>query len=333
MIRTNIFDKNNKEIVTGDVVDFPNLDNFLSEEYKTFFNIDRMTAEIIDLGNEFDISFLKKYYSKGKQIGTYQDHLNFILDGEDTELTDSNGNVLSKEEMKKNYIEKVKLQNRKMTDFIHEEPVSNRTDSYSFMHGFIHPEKEIIKEKATGLVREQILSKPYLEDVVMTLENGFKIDLKESYILELNKESKDFVLERFMILMEGELFEGDFTHLSFETLKKKQSEHKFNFNPTNKHGEITYFSYTRNRENENKAFAEFRPINEKYRESLRAEGKSDEDVLRLGRINWRNKVKLIENDKSLMDKEEVTDMFISLTSSTDVVNKLIELGAKLTILK
>ena len=330
MIRTNIFDKNGKEIVTGDTIEFTNITKLLSKEYKEFFKIDRMTAEVIDLGNEFGLSFLTKYYSNGVRIGTYQDHLDFKLSGDDGELLNQKEEVITPEELKKLYTEEVAYRNAKMTDYVKDTPISNRTDSYSFMHGFFHPEKVIIKEKATGKEREEILSKAHLEDVVMTLDNGFKINFKKHYILELSKEAKDFVLERFMLLMEDELFDGDFTHLSFKTKKLTNSEHSFDFNPTNEHGEITYFTYNNNRDKQNAAYAEYRPINEEYREQLRKEGKTEEEVTKLGRTNWREKVKSINSDKSIMDRNEVTEMFISMTSSTDVVNKLLELGATLS---
>lgn len=333
MIRTNILDKNGKEIVTGDTVSLPNLDRILSEEYKEFFKIDSIIVDVIDDGNEFGLSFLKKYYSNGVRIGTYQDHLDFKLSGKPEDLKNTKDEIISKEEMTDIYNKEVASRNKTMSDFADEKPISNRTDSYNFMHGFFHPEKEIIKEKAQGKEREAILEKDYLEDVVMSLSNGFKINFKKNYILELNKESKDFVMERFMLLMEGEIFDGDFTHLSFHTNKLKGTEHSFSFNPTNAQGEITYFTYNRNMEKLNAAYAEFRPINEEYRESLRSEGKSEEEVKKMGFKNWKNKVKMIDEDKSLMYRNEVTKMFISMTSSTDVVNKLIEMGSTLKVVE
>lgn len=324
MKRTGIFDFNGFEIVEGDKISLSLTENDKNHDYYKFINLDSIIVEVLDSDGCVGVSVALRLYSDGVEVGhTFQSELDYYLKESDQD-EDSQLSV------RNTFIADIKKRGHELSDLRPAQIISSVTDSISFYHTFIHKKKEIISKGVIGTERKRLLGEKNPERL-LKLENGQIFDPKDDLIIALSDEAKSFIEERIALLYEETIFEGDFTHLKGTCKEFGDFNHKIIFEGCNSDGLVDFFEYRHNEDKYKAAMAGIREIFETRTKELVASGISEKEARKQSYPLAQEGRKLLKSDKNVMDKTPVSDIFISLTSSIDVLNVLNRKGSSICV--
>ena len=277
--------------------------------------------EILDSKGSIGVCIAERLYSNGIRVDTYQNELDFCLQ---ESFSDKDGNLITK----KSYVKELDKKNLKLEDF-QDNKTNSCEDIYSFMQNFYHVKKEISEEFFSGKEREQILSLN-TDNLKIILNNNQVFDPKKTLLIELSPESLIFVKEQSTLMLEEVFTEGYFTHLITKTKIMNEYEHSYSFGTCDKNQKETFFSYHFNQKKYNEALDLYREKLKKDRVDLSEQGLSKRDIDKINIKLFQKKKQTLNECKEIMDKKNMEDLFISLSSSFDVLNVLVSQGSTIT---
>jgi hypothetical protein len=324
MKKTSVFDVCGDEIVEGDRLSYHPKHSPIQKTYIDFFNIDTIIVEVLDLKGAIGCEIVLSYFSKGIQVAhTYQDDLDYFSKHPHP---DNNWNG------KRNFIKYLKKKNLSLSHLKVIKPISSVRDIHSFNQYFFYPPKEIITRKIHGEERLNVLSQNPNYNLFFELENKIKMINNQSYIIELSDTSKAFVLKQAKMFCKLTPLLDDFTHLKAVFKEYSAPFHRFAFYCCNSRGEAALSEYVFNLQNFDNAvkdveatasilfdhliFDKSHCINTKFNTVQQEK----DFYIRKGRSD-------ASNDKLLMDVVPTSEMFISATSSFDVLVRLVRDGS------
>lgn len=334
MKKIDMLDINNEEIVEGDLVELIYLSDEekqeLSEtgtiektkvnlEFKKHLGLETYLARVIDSKNSVGVSVELLYADKnGKLVGTYQDHIDYLLKHNKT----VNESELTIEALEKS-------ENNLST--IKKDILSSTIDRYRFLHNFVYVSKKIVKKGIVGAERAALLNDLDKDGTHFKLVNGLEANVEDSFLIELSAESKNFVKERLILMIEEEDCLGDFTHLKTTLNKFDKYTYKLDFWGTDSQGDITFFETNLNRDLYNEKMRDFKTKNRAKFDKKVELGEDPEEMNKQKIKEYHIEKKRLMRDISVLEKEE-SSIFISMTSSTDVLNVLINQGSKIEVI-
>lgn len=320
MKRIGLVDLNNDEIVEGDELNIKLSEDTLNLDYYKFFKIDKVIAKVLDSDGAVGVTISLVAYSKGVEVNTtYQSDLDFMCDGLD---------IKDQEKQKKELEERLKGVNLKLSDKKREQKISTLNNSIDFAHSFVHKKKKIINKIDNKKRNDALLLND--ENLFIQLESGDRLTTNKDLLIELSDQAKEYVKSRNEIFYEDEIIEGDFTHLKVSQKNNLKYEFGLNFHGCDKNGNETLVTYQINPEKRNAKFAEKREELDYEREKLINKGLTKDEAHLEIRKQWdANRVEM-DKDKTLMDKRDFGSLFITLTSSVDVIDILLSMGSTVT---
>ncbi len=334
MKKIDMLDINDEEIIEGDLVELIYLSDEekqelaetgaikntrINLEFKKHLGVENYLARVIDSNNSVGVSVELLYADKnGELVGTYQDHIDYLLKHSKTvnesELTiealEKSGNDLST---------------------IKKDVLSSTVDRYRFLHNFAYIDKKIVKKSIVGNERAALLNDLDKNGTDFKLVNGLEATVEDSFLIELSEESKKFVKERLILMIEEEYCLGDFTHLKTTLNKFDKCTYKLDFWGTDSQGNITFFETNLDRDLYNEKMRDFKLKNRAKFDKKVELGEDPEEMNKQKIKEYHVEKKRLMKDSSVLEKEE-SSIFISMTSSTDVLNVLINQGSKIEII-
>jgi hypothetical protein len=323
MKRLGLFDVNNEEIVEGDELNIKLSESDSVVDYYKFFKINKIIAKVLDSNGSVGVKVSLSYYSNNIKVNTtYQSDLDFICNGLNTS---------DQEKKKKDLEENLRKLNLNLSDNKEDRNISTLSNSIDFAHSFVHKSKEIInkvenKERSLALLSNN-------ENLNIQLLNGKTLKANNEFLIELSEKAKNYVASINNTLYEDSIIEGDYTHLRVSPKKNEKYEFGLNFYGCDKTGKPTLITYQINNEKRNERFSERRKDINLEREKLISKGLTEKDANIKIRKQWDIDTKAMDKDKSLMDERPFGSLFISLTSSVDVIDVLLFMGSKITKIK
>lgn len=230
-----IEDSENNPIFEGDLLEIMNVDD-LRIDFLEAFDIDKITVEVSNLKNQIGVEILFYFYSKHniltnkaffekgmKEIEKYKSSPDYTLENELFAIEDLNKRI-----------------NGEKNDLYHL-VIRSWHDISTFYSSFIYCEKRIVKSKLSK--EEKIKRKLINKDTLEVNVDNFSYPANTHFLVELNKKTKDRVLEVHNGLYSyANGFKGDFTHIELSVKKHSLFEIEYVAKPVNVKGELTLFA-------------------------------------------------------------------------------------------